>query len=308
MGAETPPELDEEAGSTIVEPADPSSSRGQYEAAVGEARRLIASAGKDDKGRIKDDEVRWLLGDLMVQLWPRRDKSRDEAAAIQAQLREFARDVGYNLSMLKDFFYVAEGWPPERRVKGKSFAQHSKLRNRDDKAWALLGLDPSPADDLEPLKGLNKSQIRKVEKALSAIEALGDESAEVLNAVVARLSPKAKRKARSIIAALRLKEKEARAKAEALKNAKSPTSIIFDYQSQLLGSAARAQGLADLIDQLETQEEKDYVRQVVEGTVYVAQTAFEEILDALERSPSDRDFIETDGVAEAVRKKLAAAS
>jgi hypothetical protein len=273
---------------------------------VAAARALIDGASKDENGRIKDDDVRWRLADLMLELWPRVDGTKDEASAIQDSLTRFANDVGYKQSMLKDFYYVALQWPPEQRVPGKSFAQHSKLRGRADKAWALLGLKPIPGDDLAPLQGLNKAQIRKVEKVLEAIDALDGESSAVLEAVVSRLKPKPRTKGRAIIAALRAREREVRVEAEKMRRAKSRLAIVFEYQSHLLGAGARAQGLVELIEELSTQEERNYVRSVIEGTVFVNQRALEEVLDALDGPVSEvTGAIDVNSEEERIRKALA---
>lgn len=305
MGAETPLGSAEEGGVNEFTPPESLEFEGRYQAAVVEARVLIESAAKDDRGRIKDDDVRWRLADLMIELWPRAEGTKEEATVIQRSLSKFAHDVSYNPSMVKDFYYVGEQWPPGQRVSGKSFAQHSKLRGREDKAWALLGLNPSPAEDLASLEGLNKGQIRKVEKVLEAIDALDAESSAVLDAVVGRLKPKPT-KARAIVAALRSKEKAVRQQAENLRKAKSPLAIIFDYQSHLLGAGARAQGLVELIQGLRSQAERDYVRTVIEGTVYVNQTALEDVLDALDEPASEHaDSIEAQSEEARIRKALA---
>lgn len=259
---------------------------------VVQARDLIDQAAKDQDGRIKDDEVRWALGDLMVSIWPRRDNTKEEASAIQAELARFAIEVGYKASMLKDFFYVAEQWPQEERSSGASFAQHSKLRGRADRGWALLGIDKNPEDMAEAVRGLTKAQIRKVEKVLKSISDLEGESADMLAALVAQLKPGARSKARSIIAALRQREKQARQDAEALRKAKSPLALVYEYQSHLLGAGARAQAMVEFIGALRSQEERDYVRRVLEGTIFVNQKALEDALDAIDEPLKEDDALE----------------
>jgi len=304
-GASTPLNLEADEGvGDLPAPSDAAEFSGKYQSAVMQARAMIAAAAKDEGGRIKDDDVRWSLADLMLALWPRVARTKEEASEIQRKLARFANDVGYKLSMLKDFYYVAEQWPPDQRVPGKSFAQHSKLRGRGDKAWALLGLAP-PGEDREVLEGLTKSQIRKVEKVLEAIDGLDDSSSAALDAVVSRLRPKARSKGRAIISALRMREKEARQKAEAMRKVRSHAAIVFDYQSHLLGASARAQGLAELIEELKTQEEKDYVRSVIEGTVFVNQSALEAVLDALDEPPRPyAEAIEASGERQRARRAL----
>lgn len=317
MGAATPRSFDEADGGPEQVPGPPwrqeapgTASHDAYKQIVAEARLLIAGATKDDEGRIKDDAVRWALGDLMVEMWPRTERTSAEASEIQAELVKFARDVEYKHSMLKDFYYVAEQWPPQSRINGESFARHSKLRGRADKEWALLGIDRRAQEELEPLQGLSQSQIRKVEKVLEAINRLDGESSQVLDAVVHRLKPRVRSKAKGIIAALRSRERQARVEAEAKRKAKSPLAIIFEYQSHLLGAAARAQALVEFVQSLQTQTERDYVRTVIEGTVYVNQKSLEDVLDALEEEEGteDEDVINAKSEEAKRRRAIAEAS
>jgi hypothetical protein len=267
----------------------------RYDDFVAEAKVLLTTARFDQHGRVKDDVTRWALGDLMVEMWPRRDGTKEEATQIQKELHQFATEIGVNHGMLKDWYYVAEQWPTEDRVAEKSFAQHSKLRGRADRGWALLGIAQGDQEDLEPLKNLNQTQIRKVEKVLQAIEQLDGASSAVLDAVVTRLKPIQRGKARTIIAALRQREKQARKEAAEARNRKSPIAIVFTYQADLLAAAARAQALVELVEGLRTQPERDYVRTVIEGAVYVNQRALEDALDALDQpAPADSDVIDAD--------------
>ena len=278
-----------------------------YLEAVERGRKLVDAADKDEKNRITDDATKWALGDLMVSLWPRVRETKEEASAIQEELLTFAKEIGYNPAMIKDWFYVAEQWPSDTRVRDRSFAQHSKLRSRTDKGWALLGIHPGSDEDLEPVKHLNQGQLRKLEKVLQAIEALDGESSAVLDAIVGKLRPKVQPKAKKIIGALRAKEKQARIDAENWRKRKSALSVVYEHQAFLLNSAARTQALVDFASECRAQAERDYLRKVIEGTVYVNQRALEDLLDILNEPVDEtRDALDVESAPLRPRQQLAA--
>ncbi len=276
-----------------------------YQEAVEQGRKLVQTAERDEQNRIKDDSTRWALGDLMVSMWPRVERTKEEASLIQEKLYRFAIAIDYKPAMIKDWYYVAQQWPPGTRVADKSFAQHSKLRSRSDKGWALLGIHQGADSDAESLKHLNQAQIRKVEKVLQSIEALDDETSAVLDAVVGRLTPKSQRPAKKIIQALRAKEKQARIEAEKWRKRKSPLVAVYEHQAFLLSAAARTQALVEFSEEYTTQAERDYIRKVIEGTVYVNQLALDELLDILnEPVSSEREAVIVDAQDAVVKKQL----
>lgn len=277
-----------------------------YLDSVVKAKKILAEADRDDKNRVKDDGTKWALGDLMVELWPRKDGTKEEASAIQEQLLSFAQEINYSPAMVKDWYYVSEQWPPAERVLGKSHAQHSKLRSRVDKGWALLGIHPGSDDGLEPLKGLNQGQIRKVEKVLQAIDALDGESSAVLDAVVKRLTPKMQKPANKIITALRSREKQAKLEAEAWRKRRSALAVVYEHQAFLLNAAARTQALVDFAAELQAQGDRDYLRKVIEGTVFVNQKALEDLLDVLYAPVNEKpDALDVDSEIVRQRQQLA---